>query len=62
MKVLSENFQNSKGLIVENKSIETNNYAVTSSDLGIGFLALENGQISKIDKKFRKPQKNCRFY
>ena len=52
LQVLSENFQNSKGYIVENNSSETNNYAVTFSDHGIGFLALENGQISKIVKLY----------
>ena len=34
------------------KSIETKNHAVTFfSERGIGFLALENGQISKDEKR-----------
>ena len=31
------------------------------SDRGIGFVALENGQISIIDENFRKPQKIADF-
>ena len=46
---------------MKKKFIEINNYTVTFlSDRLIDFLALENGQISQIDKSFRK--KNCRFY
>ena len=29
---------------------------------GIALLALGNGQILKIDKNLRKPQKNCRLF
>ena len=32
------------------------------SDRGICFFALEKWRISKTDKNFRKPRKNCRFY
>ena len=31
------------------------------SDRGVGFVALENGQISIIDENFRKPQKIADF-
>ena len=48
---------------VENKSIETNNYAVTFCRPCNRFPGTcEWTNTKKSQKNFKKPQKNCRFY